>query len=922
MAGLVSSTQAWREALALFDRWAAADPAQREAELQRVQAEQPGLYPRLRAMIDADQAAEANDFQGDNASPLPVDAQHAGLRLGAWELREPIGQGGMGQVWLATRSGGLYSGRAAVKLLHATGMGAQAQARFAREGEFLARLSHPHIAQLLDAGLMPDGTRYLVLEYVAGERIDHWCDARKLPIAERLRLFMQVCEAVAYAHAHLVVHRDLKPANILVSDDGHVKLLDFGVAKLLVDDDESREPTELTRAGAAGLTPEYAAPEQIEGQPITTATDVYALGVVLFGLLSGARPFAGTSRGMAAMARAIVEEAPRSLGTAARESPDAAPSRGTQLGALVQALRGDLETIVAKALKKSPAERYATVQELRDDLQRHLAHQPVSAQADSFGYRARKFAQRNRVQVLALSALMLSLLAGIAATSWQWRVATQEAERTRSVVKVLTGIFSELDPEASGSAQVPVLDLLRRGWSQARSTLQADPALRGEVARPLGLMLRSAGDMAAAAEALALSRTHQQLSGRAATREYLEVTLSLGYATMRLGRADEARGYFNDVIAQGRQVGDPQADEPVLAQLWLGTMLRTEGRLDAARQALGLALAEAERRFGPQHSSHQLALSELADVLKELGQWDEARATYTRLYTEGGNQGGADALRARFSLAQLEAELGRYGAAEAHFRELTPLLTTLWGETDLHTIYARTWHATTLFHLGQFAASDSVIGDALRAARASGEPGVRHVAQVIQARHALRRGDVARAEPLLQESLRHFQAGGADTQAAAARALALIGECQLRQGRLEAALATLNQAYEAQRSLYGARHADMLFTLLLRAIVVDSTQGLPSAQADYQEAALVAQAMLPGGHPDRLRTALMAAQARWRVTPTDLHRQDLLQQASDYQSALAGRSDAGAISVYTDKLLGRAPAPRLMPAELLPLLTY
>jgi eukaryotic-like serine/threonine-protein kinase len=915
------STASWREVLALFDRWAATEPALREAELQRSQAEHPHLYPRLLAMIDADRAAEARDFLGDNASPLPQEPHRTGLRLGAWELREPIGQGGMGQVWLATRSDGLYNGRAAVKLLHAAGMGAQAQARFAREGEFLARLSHPHIAQLLDAGLMPDGTRYLVLEHVAGERIDHWCDARKLSISERLRLFMQVCEAVAYAHTALVVHRDLKPANILVTDDGHVKLLDFGVAKLLPDQD-GHELTELTRAGAAGLTPEYAAPEQIEGEPITTATDVYALGVVLFGLLSGARPYASSSRGVAAMARAIVEEPPRSLSAAARESPDAAALRNTHLVALTKALRGDLETIVAKALKKSPAERYATVQELRDDLHRHLAHQPVSAQADSFSYWARKFVQRNRAQVLALAALLLSLVVGAVATGWQWRLATQEAERTRSVVKVLTGIFTELDPEASGAAQVPVLDLLRRGWAQARSTLQADPALRGEVARPLGLMLRSAGDMAGAAEALAMSRTHLQQAGKAATREYLEVTLSLGYATMRLGRAEEARALFNDVIAQGPRVPDPQADEPVLARLWLGTMLRNEGQLGEARQTLGLALDEAERRFGQQHSSHQLALSELADVLKEQGQWDEARSTYARLYKESGNPGSADALRARFSLAQLEAELGRYREAEAHFRALTPQLTTLWGDTDLHTIYARTWHATTLFHIGQFAASEAVIGEALRDARALGEPDVRHVAQVIQARHALRRGDVARAEPLLQESWRHLQAGGPDTQAAAARALVLIGECQLRQGRLEMALATLNQSYAAQRSLYGARHADMLFTLFLRAIAVEKAQGLSSAQADYEEAERVAQAMLPVGHPDRLRAALLAAQARWRLAPTDGHRSALLQQARNYALALAGRSDVGAISVFTDKLLAPVPNARLQATDLLALLTF
>ncbi len=918
-----TSTAAWREVLALFDRWAAADPAQREAELQRVQAEHPTLYPRLLAMINADQAAEARDFLGDDASPVPAQAQHAGLRLGAWELREPIGQGGMGQVWLATRSDGLYSGRAAVKLLHAGGMGQQAQARFAREGEFLARLSHPHIAQLLDAGLMPDGTRYLVLEYVPGERIDHWCDARKLTIAERLRLFMQVCDAVAYAHAHLVVHRDLKPANILVSDDGHVKLLDFGVAKLLMGDDDGNELTELTRAGAAGLTPEYAAPEQIEGQPITTATDVYALGVVLFGLLSGARPYASTSRGVAAMARAIVEEPPRSLTTALRESPDAPLSRGTSLKALQQAVRGDLETIVAKALKKSPDERYATVQELRDDLQRHLAHQPVNAQPDTFGYRATKFAQRNRVQVVALGAVMLALLGGIGASTWQWRVATQEAERTRSVLKVLTGIFTELSPDKSGSAQVPVLDLLRRGWAQSKRTMGDDPTLQAELARPLGLMLMSSGDMASASEALSISHRHLKATGQTRSRDYLKVTLELGYVASRLGRRDEARSHFEEVLAQGQRLNDAHADEPVLAQLRLGTLASEEGQLKEAARWLRLALAGAERQFGTQHASYRVALSELADVLKEQGQWAEARDLYASLYTGYTNQRSADAALARYSMAQLDVELGRYRQAEQSLRELIGLLVEVWGEHDTYTNSARLWHAVALYHLGQHAASDTAIDEARRAAASSTEPDVPHFVAVIQARHALRRGQVDRAEPLLRGSWQHFQVAGPAMRAASARALALLGECQLRRGDAAAAIATLTRAHQEQVSVYGARHADMAATLLLRAIAIDSTQGVHQAMADYQEANAIAQQLLPAGHPDRLRMALMAAQAAWRASPSDpRHRQVLLGNAAAYESALSDRSDAGAVSVYTSKLLERAPQQLLLPQQLWPLLIY
>lgn len=922
MAPQATSTAAWREVLALFDRWAAAEPAQREAELQRVQAEQPALYPRLVALITADQAAEARDFLGDDASPVSTDAQHAGQHLGAWELREPIGQGGMGEVWLATRGDGLYSGRAAVKLLHAAGRGAQAQARFAREGEFLARLSHPHIAKLLDAGLMPDGTRYLVLEYVAGERIDHWCDARKLAIPERLRLFMQVCEAVAYAHAHLVVHRDLKPANILVSDDGHVKLLDFGVAKLLVDDDAGHELTELTRAGAAGLTPEYAAPEQIEGQPITTATDVYALGVVLFGLLSGARPYASTSRGVAAMARAIVEEPPRSLTAALREAPDAALARGTSLHALEQALRGDLETIVAKALKKDPAERYATVRDLRDDLQRHLAHQPVSAQPDTFGYRATKFVQRNRAQVAVLVALMLTLVAGIAATTWQWRAALQETARTHSVVRLLTGIFTELNPEDSGAAKVPVVDLLRRGWSESQKTLRDDPSLQAEVAQPLGLMLSAAGDPAQAHAALSLSHAHLRKAGRTRSRDYLQVTFELGYVASLLGRNDEARRHYRDVVDTAATMDTTGMVEPVHARSRLGTLARTEGRLLEAASELRLAASQAEARFGRGHQSHRLALSELAEVMKETGQWDEARQLYAAVYADLTDKRTPTAARARFGMAELDVELGQYARAETVMPALIDLLVELWGDDDNYTVYARVWHAMALHHLGRHAESDQAIALAMQSAPKTGNPAAPRVVQFIAARQLLRRGLVDQAEPLLRAALREDEVAGPSARGRAARTRALLGECQLRRGDAAGAAATLARTLADQRTLFGEQHKDMWPTLTLLALATDALQGVTQALPHYEEARQVAVNRLPAGHPQRALAELLLAQSTWRQAPSDATGQVLQQASAAFQGALPKRPDLGAISVYSQKLLARTPQPRLQVADLWPLLMY
>ena len=923
MAITAPSTQAWREVLALFDRWADADDSSRAAELKRIEAEHPALYPRLLAMIEADRAAEAKDFLAD-AAPLPVEAppaQAAGTRLGAWELRETIGSGGMGQVWLATRSDGLYSGRAAVKLLHATRLDAQAQARFAREGEFLARLTHPHIAQLLDAGLTSDGTRYLVLEYVPGERIDHWCDARQLGIDARLKLFMQVCDAVAYAHSHLVVHRDLKPANILVTDDGHVKLLDFGVAKLLAGDDEA-ELTELTRAAPAGLTPEYAAPEQIEGQPITTATDVYALGVVLFGLLSGARPYANTSRGVAALARAIVEEPARSLTAALRESPDATVSRGTSLSSLQQALRGDLETIVAKALKKSPGERYATVQELRDDLQRHLDHQPVSAQPDTFGYRARKFAQRNRVQVVALAGVMLSLVLGIAATAWQWRSAAQETDRTKAVIKVLTHIFTDLSPEESGKAQVPVVDLLRKGWSQAKQELQSDPALRGEVARPLGLMLQSSGDMATALEALTISRQHLVDSGQTSTPQYLQVMQSLAYMKSRIGQTEEAKVLLAELIDVAQRTGRSSTAEAVNAQVELGEILRREGKLADAQDQLAKAAALAARHLGAGHPSHIHALQEQAVALRELGRWPEARNVLASAVKSVAGAKPVHGLLARYDLAMFELDLGQYREAVNQLMPLVDELRKYYGEGDTYTIYSLASLAVGHFHSGEHGKAAVALDDALQRAIRSSEPDVRQIVQTIAARHALRRDDCSRAEPLLRANLAHFESGDAASRPFAERNRMLLAECELRRGRTAAARALLDATLEHQHDIYGPRHADLWPTLMLKAIAIDAEQGAAAARASYDAACTMALALLPEGHPDRLKVQVMRDQAHWRSQATPPHRAALVASLRAYGEVLARRPDGQMFSVLSRELLEQGPTAKLSPSPLLALMAY
>ena len=439
----------WASALELFDRWQELSPAAQREELDRLEADDPQVHAKLLSLLDADAAAEAGRFlQGTailDAGPLPEAAPPPPpiAKVGPWTLEKSIGAGGMGRVWLARRDDGLYDGLVAIKMLREAVADEFANERFAREGQILARLSHPNIARLLDAGTLADGQRYLVIEYVLGQRIDRHCDEMRLDINARIGLFLQVCAAVSHAHGNLVVHRDLKPANILVQDDGQVKLLDFGVAKLIERDGATAEPTPLTLVAAAGLTPEYAAPEQIDGGPITTATDVYSLGLVLYRLLTGNRPYGEDAASPARLARDIVDTEARRPSQSINgpwqgHTRAIAASRATTPERLRRQLRGDLDNILARTLRKKPGERYPSVQALADDLENFLANRPVTAREDSLGYRVGKFVARHRVGVAATAALIVAIIGGVAGVLWQARIAIEqraEAERQAAIAR-------------------------------------------------------------------------------------------------------------------------------------------------------------------------------------------------------------------------------------------------------------------------------------------------------------------------------------------------------------------------------------------------------------------------------------------------------------------------------------------------------
>jgi len=433
------SAERWREVSPHLDQALEMSEDERQSWLDRLRATDAALAEDLETLIEEHARASREGFLGEPATTPSPPASLEGQAIGPYTLTSLLGQGGMGNVWLARRSDGRFEGTAAVKLLNASLVGRAGAERFRREGSMLARLAHPHIARLLDAGVSPSGQPYLVLEFVQGEPIDRYCDDRSLSIEDRLLLFLDVLEAVGHAHVNLIVHRDIKPSNVLVDRDGRVKLLDFGIAKLLEGEGEGGAATALTREAGRALTPEFAAPEQVTGGAVTTATDVHALGTLLYILLSGRHPAGGALRSPAEIVKAIVDAEPPRVSDAfapgrsaeAEDRRRAAEARDATPDALRRELRGDLDTIVAKALKKDPAERYPSVTALADDLRRFLRHEPIGARPDTLRYRAAKFVRRNGLAVALSVVALLALAAGLVGTVTQARRATEQAARAQ-----------------------------------------------------------------------------------------------------------------------------------------------------------------------------------------------------------------------------------------------------------------------------------------------------------------------------------------------------------------------------------------------------------------------------------------------------------------------------------------------------------
>ena len=648
-------------------------PLERARRLDEIAANDPGTAAELRELLSANDEASRAAFLGTPALPdFVAAAATAGDELGAWTLAQPIGEGGMGSVWRARRSDGRFEGEAAVKLLKSGLFDATAQERFRREGAILARLRHPGIAQLLDAGITAKGQPYLVLELVQGERIDEWCETHSPGVRQRIELFLQALEAVAAAHGQLVIHRDLKPTNILVNQAGRVKLLDFGIARLLPSQDDAAEQTALTRAGAFALTPPYAAPEQFEGGMLGMATDVFALGTVLYELLTKAHP-SGLAAGSAPLAylRAATE---------GRYKPASERAPGER-----RALHGDLDNILAKALAPLAADRYSSVAALADDLRRHLDDQPVLAQPGTLAYRIGKFVRRNRLAVAASAAVFAALAVGIAATLWmgaeaarQRDIAVGEAKRARQAetqAKAVQGFLTDLfaanaleqhDPHAAQN--LTARELLDRGAKKLDAgALAGQPASQLEIAKVLASIY---GELVLGEQQLRFLRKQVALSESLNGPEAIETANA--YADLASAIKLEDRKRALDAGLHAERIYDAKKEHSSadygMLQITLSELLNGTD-LDAAERHARIAL----QVFGatPSDIRYGLASTRLALVMYFRGRMADAETSYreaVRIYEAAGDEANPLITAAYANLGRVQEMRLEFDPAEQNYR--------------------------------------------------------------------------------------------------------------------------------------------------------------------------------------------------------------------------------------------------------------
>ncbi len=810
----------WQTLSRLLDEALDLPPSARQAWIEQLGDEHAGLKAGLGELLANQAKLETADFLGSSVAAgfaarsemVEAAGPFEGAVVGSYRLIRELGRGGMGTVWLAERTDGFIKRAIALKLPHPGLYDRHLEGRFSRERDILAALSHPNIARLYDAGVAAGGRPYLALEYVEGSPLTVYCDVERLTIRGRIALFLQVLGAVQYAHAHLVVHRDLKPSNILVGAGGHVQLLDFGVAKL-VGDDEGKES--LTQLSGRALTPDYASPEQIAGATITTASDVYSLGVVLYELLSGSRPYQLKRESRGALEEAILAVDPPKPSTTALAA-SVASARGTTPRRLAKSLEGDLDTIILKALKKTPAERYASVDAFTLDLQRHLRGEAVEARPDGALYKLGKFAARHKLGLAAAGVATLALAAGTVISLRQARtareqaaIARREADKAEAVREFVVNVFNantHLQADPAAARQTTARELLDRGAIEIGNSLKNDPEAKAEILSTLGDMYTQMG-LDAQASMLNLERIAalKQAYGAADPR----VVDGILQYTRDIANSNE-RGRIMPALNEAERILDGGNDHTsrTRAALWLEYAhyyrYTAPGRMRSyADLAVKLQL-DGRRR----DSMTVLAMKEAARSRFELGDFEGAEAGFMQTLTvthqlEPGPSAWDIAPLAQ--MAGVQAELVKLDDAERNFRESWELSRRLNGESHNETLQSQSRLGSFLYNTSRPEEGRQLLANALAQIVRDASKRENSVAAVVYALYGqalTADGQFEAAEMLFSKEM-EFVKPLYPKSTLLARALLHRGVLYTVLGRYDAAEAALNDGGKMWRDVAG-----------------------------------------------------------------------------------------------------------------------
>lgn len=763
--------------------------------------------------------------------PLAVDP--AGQLIGPYRLVRSLGEGGMGEVFLAERADDEFRHSVAIKLVRRGLLSKHVQGRLRQERQILASLDHPNIARLYDGGTTSDGTPYIVMEYIDGEPLDSYCDRRRLTIEQRLRLFITVCSAVHRAHQSLIVHRDLKPSNILVTPEGVPKLLDFGIAKML-DDRELMHTMAVTQEDVRVMTPDHASPEQIRGEMISTASDIYVLGVLLYELLCGYKPFVLRGKRLADLERTICEEfppTPSAVIALADKQHDSgvgevAAQRSISVAKLRRELSGDLENIVTMAMRKEPERRYSSAEQMAGDVDRYLEGLPVIARADSWSYRADKFVRRHTLSVAASAAFFVVLI-GFTTTVYlqslriekerdvaeaERTMAESERERAEAVSTFLIDSFKVVDPFAQGGSPPTARQILDNGATRITRELSTQPAIKAAVldtigtaylglglpdqAQPLieqGLSVRRAlfgGDSTAVARSLySLNRVHEK-KGDLATAE------TLARQSLEINR---------------RRTGDTSV-ETAGSLCRLGVIEKEKGELSAAEQLLQSCLDIRRARLGQYHEEVTIPLDNLAHIASQRNDnmvaekyLNEALEIDRRTRSEEHPQYSRHLLR----LALVIHDRGDSAKAEQLFRRSLALAQRVLGAEHPESVDTLSALGTFLMESGHLDEAEQTLMQVLEINRRVRGPEHSYVGNDLEnlGRLAFRKHEFARAERYLNEALQIYRNKLPPTHGFIATGLTLLGRTQLALNRPSDAQAPLTEAVKAWRVEYGENSA-------------------------------------------------------------------------------------------------------------------